>query len=64
LAIASSIRLSSLVGLTAVRMRDGRSFFTRRRLRDFHHVRGHYLDVGPTESELPEITDERLDLLG
>src|SRR4029453_13175603 len=42
LAIASSFRLSSLVGLTAGRMCDGRFFFTRRRLLDFHHVRGHY----------------------
>jgi hypothetical protein len=42
LAIASSFRLLSLVGPTAGRMCDGRSFFTRRGLPDFHHVRGHY----------------------
>jgi hypothetical protein len=29
-------------GIDSERMRDGRSFFTRPRLGDFHHVRGHY----------------------
>src|SRR4029453_15274968 len=42
LAIPPSFHLSSLVGLTGGRMCDGRFFFTRRRLLDFHHVRGHY----------------------
>ena len=39
-------------GLKAARMRDGRSLFTRRRLRDFHHFRGHYQTL-PTWSRSP-----------